>query len=237
MFNKKSGKEGKIRRFINDIGKSSEENINQIPVSPMNRLPYNIKYGLTQDGKLQVDFQDNRKSSILEDTTRLIVDSRYSVVQGRNLYPCKVSWYDQDDTIMIKDNIEYGRRTAYENILLELDLNLLQNDPYYVETLMNEVLVYGRVSDKLRFGMEDTPKRPCGNYLGGVCWDPTIGRYRKYFEDDVGYAVHYSPEMQGKRMRRKLDEQRRREEKIKQNNSKIKSLQEENKKLEEDMYH
>ena len=125
----------------------------------------------------------------------------------------------------------------YEDILLELDLSLLQKDPNYVNTLMKEVLLFGRVSDNLRFGMEDNPKRPCGNYMGGVCWDSEKGRYRKYFEPDVGIAVHYSPRMQEKRQERKMQIKREKQMKIEQNRAKINSLQDENKKLEEDMYH
>lgn len=234
--------EKRIKAFLNKSDKSKEtvvsDSVHQVPVSPMNRPPYDIKYSDTPDGKLQVDFQDNRKNSRLaKDTTRLIVDGRPNIVEGRNLYSCKVSWYDQEDTIAISAGKDIGNRGAYNDILLELDLNLLLRDPNYVYTLMNEVLLVGRVNDNLRFGMEDNPKRPCGNYMGGVCFDPKIGRYRKYFEPDVGVAVHYSPRMQEKRQERKMQKERERQIKIAQNRAKINSLQAENKKLEENMYH
>lgn len=237
---KNSGK--RVIAFIQNIDKDKSSvgsnGIQQIHASPMNRPPYDIKYSATPDGNLQVDFLDNRKKSNLsEDTTRLVVDGRPDIVEGRKLYSCKVSWYDQDDTIVIREGKELGRRVAYENILLELDLNLLQRDPHYVYTLMNEVLLFGRVNENLRFGMEDNPKRPCGNYMGGVCWDSKIERYRKYFEPDVGRAVHYSPRMQQKRQERKMQKERERQLKIAQNKAEIDSLQAENRKLEEDIYY
>lgn len=61
---------------------------------------YEIKYGMSQDGRLQIDFYDrNIKVGQFYDTTRLIVGDKTVVLANQRVQNCIVSWYRQDDTI------------------------------------------------------------------------------------------------------------------------------------------
>lgn len=203
--------------------------------APKNQLPYNISYSATDDGKLQIDFWDKNPSAFqYYDTTRIIVDGRPNKINGKEVYNCDVSWYGQDDAIRIERNGQkIGRQFAYENVLVELDLNLLEHDDQYVKCLMTELLKENRVRDNLNKGLQDCPDRLCGNYMGGVEFYEQRQKYSKYFNYDVGAIVHNSDKMLNKRARYKQKIEQRKQEQIQEKKNRINKLQNEINDLEE----
>ncbi len=113
---------------------------------------------------------------------------------GCNVYDCKVSWYHENDAIMLD---EQDSRHDFKDIKLTVDPYLLQTDDAYTTCLMYALLDQSRVNDMLARGMVDNPDKPCGNYVGSVILND--GNYVKYFDDRVGMPVHHSKEMVEKR--------------------------------------
>ena len=57
-----------------------------------NEKSYEIEYGTTRDGRLQVDFYDkSAKVGQLYDTTRLVVDNRPLILANQEVRNCIVS--------------------------------------------------------------------------------------------------------------------------------------------------
>jgi len=183
----------------------------------------NYSFSKNKEGKLQLDYIDqNPDFKNFYDTTRLIVDN----VNG-NLVDCRISWYGQNDAVMLNDKGEYvgGRRDTYSNVLAEIDFNLLKNDKNYVKSLMENLLNQKRVSEYLERGMLDNPQTPCGKYVGGIALKND--RYTKIFNANIGEMSHNSPEMVAKRQRAKEKMNAQRENEIKMKQEKIKRLKSE----------
>ena len=209
--------------------KKKEEPQIEISAPPKKvELPYDVKYEPTYDGRLQVDFKENNPNFAQGyDITRLIIDGRPLNLAGKPVHECLVSWYDETDTIRIDPNTrkEISRRTAYQKVLAEIDVNLLQIDPNYCNAVMKDLLNRRRVTEYLNAGLKDNPEKICGNYVGGI--EKTERGYGKYFDGEVGKAAHYSEYMQ--KIRRELKEQREanRQREINERKEKIARLQSE----------
>lgn len=132
------------------------------------------------------------------------------------LYRIKVSWYGQNDAILIDNaaNGYYsGRRDDFEEIVAGLDINKINyHDKEYCLELANELLDHDRVQEYLTTGLQDNPREEkrqkgaayygkgekCGNYVGHVSRNHD-GRYRKVFNGYVGQMIHDSDELVQKR--------------------------------------
>lgn len=125
------------------------------------------------------------------------------------LYHAKVSWYNENDAVCFdKDGKDMGRREAYTDVVLGVDLaRINRKDMEYCKVLFKGLLDHARVEQYRYTGMLVDPahtedarskKAKCGNYIGHVA--PTKnGGYTKYFNGDVGERIHESPEMVEKR--------------------------------------
>ena len=166
--------------------------VQSVPETEKNKIERTI----TRDGEIQIDFYrgtyDVRRDY---DCTRLVIlNKQPENMYGCNVYDCKVSWYHENDAIMLD---EQDSRHDFKDIKLTVDPYLLQTDDAYTTCLMYALLDQSRVNDMLARGMVDNPDRPCGNYVGSVILND--GNYVKYFDDRVGMAVHHSKEMAEKR--------------------------------------
>lgn len=198
-----------------------------IPNNRENQLPFNMKFTTTSNGCMQIDFQDlNANFKKFYDTTRLITNGQPINIQGHSVYECMVSWYGSNDCIMLNEKgEEYGRKTDYENILAELDLNLLQTNPTYAEAVMKSLLDEQRVKRLLEMGLEEYPERPCGEYIGGIGVEE--GKYKKVFFANVGEASHNSTKMINKRREHKIAMENARQMSIRKKQQEIERLQDE----------
>ncbi len=151
--------------FLDKFKRNSENNI---PVQKEEKLPFDIKYSLTDDKKLQIDFLD-RKADFKKgyDTTRLIINSQ----PMENIYNCSLSWYGENDCMMLDERGEFGRRIDYSGILAQIDFNLLQTDKNYCYFVMKNLLEKHRIEEYIQRGLSDTPDYPCGKYIGGMIKD------------------------------------------------------------------
>ncbi len=155
-----------------------------------------IERTITRDGEIQIDFYrgtyDVRRDY---DCTRLVIlNKQPENMYGCNVYDCKVSWYHEDDAIMLD---EKDSRHDFKDIKLTVDPYFLQTDDTYATCLMNELLDRTRVNNMLARGMVENPDKPCGNYIGSVAMED--GKYVKKFNPSIGRAVHNSKEMAEKR--------------------------------------
>lgn len=155
---------------------------------------FDIEYGTTTDGRLQVDFYDMQADfKQFYDTTRLIVSDNPLNLAGQEVYNCIVSWYGQNDCQMLDERtgkFESQRSRQYRGVLAQIDLNLLKSDSDYCNKVMKGLLNKKRVERYLEAGLEETPGQPCGKYIGGV--RQTEKGYSKFFSPAVGKASHNS---------------------------------------------
>lgn len=175
---------------------------------------YEIKYGMSQDGRLQIDFYDrNIKVGQFYDTTRLIVGDKIVVLANQRVQNCIVSWYRQDDTIFSDPQYENESIDArsYKGVLAQIDPVLLQSDEKYCSNVMRYLLNKKRVNQYLENGLQESPEHPCGKYIGGM--RKTENGYSKFFNIDAGIASHNSRLMVERRRenREKMEQKKRME--------------------------
>ena len=199
-----------------DIFKRKENNIPKVNYEPrVEQQPSNVNLKPTKDGRLQVDFYDSEAEfRKFYDTTRLIVKGIPLNIEGQEVYECEVSWYGQNDCQMFhKETGEFSslRAINYREVLAQIDLDLLQNDPNYCQILMKGLLDKDRVEKYLENGLQETPQTPCGKYIGGI--QQTEYGYIKIFSQLVGQASHNSRSMVNKRQerRKQIEDLKRRE--------------------------
>ena len=165
---------------------------------------------ITPDGRLQIDYY-NPKADFKQfyNSTRLIVGKSINIA-GHDVSQCQVSWYSSSDNENLRTGERIGRAVAYKDILTQLDIDALQHDSVYLETVMRDLLEQNRVERYLRKGLQDYPERPCGQYVGEISTE----NYGKVFNISIGKIAHNLPEMQNKRLEEKriaLKEKNRRE--------------------------
>jgi len=200
----------------NNKKREIQENVVTQPVKPSS----NVEYNITPDGRLQIDYYDpNADFKQFYDTTRLIVGKSRNIA-GYNVSECQVSWYGSTDCQYFDRGKEFGRRVDYSKILTQLDINLLYQDPRYLEIVMKDLLEQKRVEGYLQRGMQDSPANPCGQYIGEVTRD-----YIKVFRQPIGNIAHNLPEMIHKRKRDKERRRALREETINRYKQEILKLQ------------
>lgn len=189
---------------------------------------YEIEYGRTRDGRLQVDFYDkSAKIGQFYDTTRLVVDNKPLILANEEVRNCIVSWYRQDDTIFGNPEYEGESLNArdYKGILAQIDPMLLSVDENYCSVVMRNLLDQKRVLKYLEDGLQETPERPCGKYIGGV--RPTEKGYDKFFSLPVGRASHNSDLMINCRRERRESIEAQKQREIANKKAQIQQLQSE----------
>lgn len=190
-----------------DFFRKSKETVESTPKVAQAEIN-KIERTITRDGEIQIDFYrgtyDIRKDY---DSTRLVISNKQPEEMYKSkVYDCKVSWYRENDAIMLDEN---DSRHDFKNIKLTVDPYLLQTDDSYATCLMYALLDQARVNNMLARGMVDNPDKPCGNYVGSVIMED--GKYVKGFDPSIGRAVHNSREMAEKRRLHKQEESRKRE--------------------------
>ena len=202
-----------------DIFKKKEKNNNEI-IENKAEQPKQDDYKISlmlENGSLKVEFYERQpKFGQFYDTTRLIIDR----MNEQDLADCRVSWYGEDDSIVLdKHGNDLGRREAYKNILTHIDIELLQKDKNYTKALMKDLLNQSRVLQYLQEGLKDNPERPCGKYVGSI--QNIDGQYRKIFDPNLGQMSHNSPEMVDKRQKYQEMMQESRNRKIERKRNEI----------------
>lgn len=191
--------------------------------------PFNIKYGINKNGKLQVEFYDkNAAFKQFYDTTRLIIDDKAVTLAGEEVQNCKVSWYGENDCCELNKQtgeFESPKAGNYKEVLAQIDLELLKNDKNYCYAVMKGLLDQKRVERYLETGLQEVPEQPCGNYIGGV--RKTERGYGKFFSTDVGKVSHNSDLMKNKRQRQREAAKKAREAAIANRKAEIERLEEE----------
>lgn len=166
---------------------------------------FEIKYGITNDGRLQIDFYDMQADfKQFYDTTRLIVSDETLNLANQEVCNCMVSWYGRDDCQMLDETtgkFEIQSAKDYKDILAQIDINLLKSDSNYCNKVMKSLLNKKRVENYLEAGLEENPEHLCGNYVGGIRKNER--GYEKFFSTEVGKASHRSDLMVNKRHKHK----------------------------------
>lgn len=196
---------------------------------PVRELPFDVEYSTITNGNLQVEFYDkNTDFKKFYDTTRLIV-GRYPLnIEGHQVYNCAVSWYGSSDCQMFDEKtgkFDSLRAQEYRGVLAEIDLELLQSDPNYCNMVMKGLLDKQRVERYLESGLQETPEKPCGKYIGGV--RQTEKGYGKFFSSIVGRASHNSELMINRRQQHREMMEAQRQKAIADKKDQIKKLQSE----------
>ena len=209
---------------IFDRFKKRENNIEKTKETTKNNLPFKLSFQTRRDGSLQVDFHDKKADfRKIYDSTRLVIQGTVNV-NGDYVKDCLVSWYKDDDAVLIADpDAGYD----YKNILADIDVQRLQTDADYCQTVMAELLEKNRVEKYLDRGLEEQPtETPCGNYIGGVSWREE-GYWGKYFSPRIGMAVHYSDFMNRKRFEHRQEQEYKKQQQIRARQEQIKRLEQE----------
>ena len=203
-----------------------KKNINVEPEVKKEPPTFEVKYSITSDGKLQVDFHDLKKDfKQFYDTTRLIVDTNSAKkTEDSTVYDCLVSWYEERYEVLKKvgDSL---RALDYKDILAELDLDLLQNDEKYCKMVIKSLINEKRVERYLETGLQEEPELPCGKYVGGIF--KTEKGYEKLFDPDIGKKSHNSLLMRNKRCEHREMIRASRQREIDEKNAQIEKLQNE----------
>ena len=209
--------------FFDEFGKELKTD-NQIEKEQQS--PYDIKAIKNKEGKIQIDFTEkNVDFKQFYDTTRLIIDGNRDDISP-STKECRVSWYGQDDAVMLDDNgEEVSRKTNYSKVLVDLDINSLLDDENYSIAIMKGLLNEKRVEKYLMRGLQENPEVPCGNYVGGILQGEN--RYAKVFSVKKGKMVHNSQEMINMREEHRRAEEEKKNARIQQNQEKIEKLQKE----------
>lgn len=186
-----------------------------------------------ENGRLfyQLDYYDKDASfKQMYDTTRIVVDAVPTMIAGHQIYSAKVSWYGKNDAVYLDPQYgDMGRRNQFTDIKLGLDVNKFFSDPAYQAVLMRQLLDKNRIERYISQGLEDSPKTPCGNYIGhvGISSKSNSNEYRKIFSEAVGREVHYSHEMLTKREEYKQYQEQQRQAMMARKQAEIERLQKE----------
>lgn len=189
------------------------------------RKEYEIEYSTTKDGRLQIDFCDNRaKVGQLYDSTRLVVGNKPVMLADQEVQNCLVSWYNQDDTVFAGEGESLNAK-SYKGVLAQINPELLKTDEQYCMAVMKNLLEINRVNKYLEDGLKENPQIPCGKYIGGIT--RTDEGYRKFFSMLVGQASHNSELMVNRRREFRESIEAKKQAEIAKRKAQIQKLQSE----------
>lgn len=211
--------------FKNNNNNKINENMNHV----QEKMPFEVSYTQLQDGGIQIEFEENDSRISLGqdyDITRLIIYDKNVLLANHLLSECYVSWYGRDDVQFVDPKLDQQtRKNQFKQVLAEIDLEQIKSNPEYLKMLIRGLMKESRVEEYLDKGLQDNPDRPCGIYIGGV--KETNNGYGKFFDQDVGYAAHNTPEMLRKRENYKTKIEAEKRARIERINKEISKLQEE----------
>ena len=181
-------------------------NNNDIEISQNNN---DIEISQTEQGRLIVKFLNG--GSI---TTLVIDNVDYFFEDGESSFQkCMISHRNQFSVMILKPN-EWGVMIGgYYQIYTRVDRNKLQEDELYCRYVMDGLLNRDRVERYINMGMQEHPKKKCGNYVGEVFYDTSDMCWRLGFDNDLGSKIHDTQEMREKREKYKQDKKREEEDK------------------------
>lgn len=164
---------------------------------------YDIRYGMFENGDMQIEFEDKRpKVGQTYDTTRLVISKNpFRLANDAIVANAKVSWYDSN-AMMWNGQSETMDAGIYTGVWAEVNYDLLQRDENYCVSVMKELLDKNRVTKFIENGMKDYPETPCGKYIGGV-GVTRDGEYCPTFSGYVGQLAHNTPLMINRRSEHK----------------------------------
>ena len=221
---------GLFDRFLNKGKKqTSQAPQSHQPKSPATRgEPYEVTHEYTPEGYLKVELYENYpKKGRFYDVTRLIIKGPvYMPTSQITVLNCLVSHYGSEDVVLFGSYS--GRRDDYSHILAEFNTDLLLTDKTYAYSVLVGLMNEARVERYLKDGMEESPKHPCGIYIGGINPSTRV----KYFNPAVGMESHDSPEMKDKRKKAREKDSERRQTELKYYKDEIARLQERIQELE-----
>ena len=214
-----------LDKIFNKKEKNDNKNINEINNNPKSQ--YEFTYAANEDNTLQVDFYDKvYDMKKFYDTTRLIINRQPQIIDGMEVYNCKVSWYGSNDCYLYNPNVgKYINANAenYSDIQTQIDMTLFNTDEEYRVHFMKELLEKKRVNDYLENGLLDNPKQPSGIYIGGLT--KKNNEYVHYFYADIGIKSHNSDIAIQKRQERKQLLEETRQAEIRNKQAQIEKLQ------------
>lgn len=148
-------------------------------------------YRIRNDKTIELGYE-NTSSQKEYDNTRLIIDPTAMIIEGQEVFKCKVSWFSSNDRVSYSENSIYDEKTPY-NIIVEFNIEKLLTNKEYYSFFMSELLDKERVLKYLEQGMENNSEFACGDYIGYIDYNDK-GNLTRYFDKDVGHACHYLPE-------------------------------------------
>ena len=170
----------------------------------------NILRTVTKDGKLQIDYIDEKPDFKKGyDSTRLVLETTPENINGYKIYTGKVSWYNQDDAIMMDGN---DSRHIGMTVRMGIEPYLIRTNDEYTKLVMEVLLNKNRVKSYHERGLIDNPDIPCGNYVGEIKIKEDDS-YSKNFNTFIGTFIHNMPEV---RQVRAQYQERKRIERAKQ---------------------
>lgn len=201
-------------------GKNTTEQIKPAAM-PRQTQPYEFQTFAGEGGTFFEMIDNTHEVGKYYDTTRIFIPDTSTIVGGHALKECFVSWYGQDDCVMLdKNGEEFGKRTEYSCVLAGIDMNALQNDYSYQVALMRDLFKETRVIEYLKRGEQDSPEMPCGKYIGYI-----NNQRKKAFDPSIGRAAHNTPEMQQRRTMLKAKAEQERLNSIARRKEEIAKLQ------------
>lgn len=209
-----------------DRFKKNKKEANSIDYS--NRNVNDIRFYKTHDKRLAIEFEEyGADFKQFYDTTRVIINSTPSFINGYPVYDCNVSWYGSNDAEIFDENgNDVSSRTDYSMVLAQIDPIRMRQDSAYCAYVMKNLFEKSRVEKYLENCLSDNPDTPCGNYIGGVK-DKDDGTFGKFFNIDIGKYVHNSKYIINIRNELKQKEQDKKNRAIEEKHAQIRKLREE----------
>ena len=172
-----------------------------------------LSYIITNDGKHGIEYYnpDNRaRFAKGYDTTRIVSIGFPKKIDGHDVCECMISWYDMSQVL---EQSVYDKRgvngdfNKYTKVLAEIDMEQLNSNPEYTETLMNALMNKNRVENYVNSSLQENPDIRTGRYIGKLqrCED---GTYGKVFDTRIGEITYNLPEMVQEREQRKINRER-----------------------------
>lgn len=140
------------------------------------------------------------------DTTVMIINPQVYSVEGQQVFNCKVGW-TRDSNAVIYNEYDF-QALDYQDVFVSVNIPKLIEDGEYAEEFMRQVLSEEHVMKYVNMGLEESPKVPCGNYIGGI-YKKADGRYQEYIDPDVGKAIHNSKMMVDRRQANRKEQTRK----------------------------
>lgn len=163
-----------------------------------------------EDGAKIFEFYDaHRNFKKFSNTIRVEVSKEPRIINDREFYDCKVTWWKQNDSENEEERQIKREQSNYENVIVGIDLEKMMSEEnnfsylrYVMKNLLEENLVKSYIETAMIPDEEfDRPQYshivPCGRYVGEVV---TVNNsIMKRFSKDIGKICHSAPDMRDER--------------------------------------